>query len=181
MALLALENDIHAGRLFEPSRTVRPQTRRLSRGDRQAIEAFFLGLDRDTRCWRFGHAASDDNLRTHTLNAINNATSVIGIFADAKLRGVLELYSCAPAPIIEAALVVDESWRRRGLGHALLSMARASEPRNLRLIFTRDNWPMRHLAMKMRAHFDLVLDEICADIATNCQTTAIRTLRRCYE
>ncbi|MFL6305736.1 MAG: GNAT family N-acetyltransferase [Candidatus Sulfotelmatobacter sp.] len=165
MTSLDLENEIYPQRAFEPIRSIQTRTRRLDRGDHQAIEDLFIGLDRETRCRRFGHAASDESLRAHAIKALNDAACLTGIFVDGALRGVLELYSCAPAPIIEAAIVVDKGWRRRGLGHELLSQARASETQNMRLVFTRDNWPMRYLTTKMGARFDLLLDELCADIA----------------
>ena len=44
----------------------------------------------------------------------------------------------------------------------MLRAAAGSETQGIRLIFTRDNWPMRQLARKANARFDLVLDEICA-------------------
>src|ERR687883_681015 len=78
-----------------------------------------------------------------------DAACIIGIAADGRLRGVLELYSCAPQAHCEAALVVEPAWRRRGLGTALLraAMRHAGEGAlgPIRLIFTRDNWPMRKL------------------------------------
>src|SRR5689334_4463655 len=79
------------------------------------VEDFFVRLDRDTRCRRFGHAASDDALRVHAAKAITQAANVIGIYAGGDLRGVLELYSCAPHPFVETALVVEMKWRQRGL------------------------------------------------------------------
>ncbi len=33
------------------------------------------------------------------------------------------------------------------------------------MIFSRNNWPMRKLASRADARFDLVLDEIVADVA----------------
>jgi GNAT superfamily N-acetyltransferase len=141
----------------------------LNRADFDDVEDFFLRLDRDSRCRRFGHAASDDVLRTHVAGAFNNASYLIGIFAQGELRGVLELYSCAPVPCAEAALVVEQGWRRRGFGWSLLraamEWAEGARESSLRLIFTRDNWPMRHLTSKANARVDLVLDEISAEIA----------------
>ena len=89
---------------------------------------------------------------------------MIGAYVDESLRGALEVYSCAPLGAPEVALVVDQNWRRRGLGWALLRTAAGSETQGIRLIFTRDNWPMRQLASKANARFDLVLDEICAEV-----------------
>jgi GNAT superfamily N-acetyltransferase len=105
----------------------------------------------------------------HAHHALTTASCVIGVSVDGTLRGILELYSCAPQPFCEAALVVDPRWRRRGLGFALLHAATrwvgGTSSGSIRLIFTRDNWPMRKLASKAGARFDLVLDEICAEVA----------------
>jgi GNAT superfamily N-acetyltransferase len=169
MALLGLEQD----RTKTPRVRSGPLTsrmRRLGREHRAELQDFLLRLDRDSRCRRFGHAASDDVVAAHAVAALEDA-SVTGVFVDdpgdfagETLRGALEIYSCAPHGVAEAALVVEQSWRRRGLGWALLCAAARSETQGIRLIFTRDNWPMRQLASKANARFDLVLDEICAEI-----------------
>jgi GNAT superfamily N-acetyltransferase len=179
MSLLAIEHDVTAGsargRKASPSlagsltRTRTPQIRLLDCAQVEELQELLLCLDRESRWRRFGHAASDETLLTHARGALAAASCVIGIALDGALRGVLELYSCAPQPFCEAALVVDAQWRRRGLGFALLCAAArwagATPDRGIRLIFTRDNWPMRKLASKAHARFDLVLGEFCAEIA----------------
>src|SRR4051794_6380815 len=77
------------------------------------VEDFFCRLERDTRCRRFGPAAADDTLRSHAAKAFLDADCVIGVYAQGDLRGVLEIYSCAPHPFVEVALVVEKDWRRR--------------------------------------------------------------------
>jgi hypothetical protein len=135
----------------------------------EEFEEFLLRLDRDSRWRRFGHAASDEALQAHARSALAAASCVIGVSLDGTLRGALEIYSCAPQPFCEAALVVEPQWRRRGLGFAMLRaaarFAREASAGGIRLIFTRDNWPMRKLASKADARFDLVLDEFCAEVA----------------
>jgi GNAT superfamily N-acetyltransferase len=163
MALLGLEQ----GWTKTPRQRSGPlsfRMQRLGREHRVELQDFLLRLDRDSRCRRFGHAASDDIVAAYAVTALEDA-SVIGVFVDEILRGALELYCCAPHGS-EAALVVDQNWRRRGLGWALLraAVAAVGEAQGIRLIFTRDNWPMRHLASKANARFDLVLDEICAEV-----------------
>jgi GNAT superfamily N-acetyltransferase len=163
MALLGLEH----GRTQTPRHrlgTLAVRTERLGREHAAELQEFFLRLDRGSRCRRFGHAASDEVVAAHAMTALEDATCVIGVCVDELLRGALEIYSCAPNGPPEVALVVDQDWRRRGLGWALLRAAVASETGGIRLIFTRDNWPMRQLAGKANARFDLVLDEICAEI-----------------
>jgi GNAT superfamily N-acetyltransferase len=161
MALLGLEQDRRPR--VSRQRPLSARTERLARPHRAELQEFFLRLDRDSRCRRFGHAASDHVVAAHAAAALEDAC-VIGVLVDEILRGVLEIYSCAPHGLPEAALVVDQGWRRRGLGWSLLRAAAANETQGLRLIFTRDNWPMRQLASKAKARFDLVLDEICAEV-----------------
>jgi GNAT superfamily N-acetyltransferase len=171
MSLAALEHEAR----FNPSlmtslaRPAVPQILFLDDAQRDAFQDLLLRLDRDSRWRRFGHVVGDDTLRNHVQHALAHAAGVIGIARDGRLRGVLELYSCAPSPYCEGALVVAPSWRRRGLGTALLRAAAAFAGEAalgpIRLIFTRDNWPMRKLAAKADARFDLVLDEICAEVA----------------
>jgi GNAT superfamily N-acetyltransferase len=146
-----------------------PQLARVAAVERERLQEFLLRLDRDSRLRRFGHAASDAALCAHARTAVSQASVVLGVERDGGLRGVLEIYSCAPHPFCEAALVVEPGWRCQGLGFALLRAAArfccAHDSGGIRLIFTRDNWPMRRLADKAEARFDLVLDEICAEVA----------------
>jgi GNAT superfamily N-acetyltransferase len=146
-----------------------PNVRALNRDHLDELQAFLLRLDRDSRVRRFGHAANDECLVAHVNKSLNEAACVFGVFIDGNLRGVLELYSSAPLPYSEVALVVEKDWRRQGFGWSLLRAAMHwaydARERALRLIFTRDNWPMRQLTNKANARLDLVFDEICADIA----------------
>ncbi len=134
-----------------------------------AIERLLLGLDLDARRARFGRASSDASIKAHVREALSNATRVIGVFVDRELRGLLEIdvgQASGPAAV---ALVVEDGWRRRGLGwqltQAAMQWAEETHAGPLRLTFSRHNWPMRQLCTKASAQFDLVLDEICADIA----------------
>jgi GNAT superfamily N-acetyltransferase len=171
MSLAAIEYDARSGPSLAASlaRAPAPRTMLIGRERAAEFQSLLLRLDRDSRCRRFGHAASDDALRTHADTALRTAFGVIAIAADGRLRGAIEMYSCAPQPFCEAALVVEPQWRRQGLGLALLrAAARFADEASavpLRLIFTRDNWPMRKLAAKVGARFDLVLDELCAEVA----------------
>ena len=119
---------------------------------------------------------TDEALRVYARKAIALATCVIGVEVAGELRGVLELYAGGPASWAEVALVVEKSWRQRGLGWAMLSEAGRSADtagtQTLRLIFSRHNWPMRKLASKAQARIDLDLDEICADIPASALPSA---------
>jgi len=94
---------------------------------------------------------------------------MMGIYAEHTLAGVLALYDSARPSHPDVALVVETQWRRRGLGWALLMAAMrwaaGAQTSHLRLIFSRQNWAMRQLARKADAKLDLLMDEICADIA----------------
>jgi GNAT superfamily N-acetyltransferase len=96
------------------------------------------------------------------------ASRIFGVFIGERLQGIIELYDAEAPGHVDAALVVERPWRNKGLGWALLSTAmewaRHSETRTIRMIFSRDNWPMRALAHKANAQLTLVFDEICASI-----------------
>ncbi len=176
MTLLDIERHSHELTLpFSQSPDLGTRIELLNADCLDELKDFFVRLDRDTRCRRFGHAAADDMLRSHAAKALVDAEWVIGIYAHGDLRGVLEIYSCVPHPFVEVALVVEKDWRRRGLGWSLLcaamSIAGKAEAKTLRLLFTRDNWPMRKLTNKANARFDLILDEICADISARVNQT----------
>ena len=64
----------------------------LTETDRWDIEELFVSLDLDSRCSRFGYAASDAALVTHSRSALQNACSTLGIFTNDKLLGLAEIY-----------------------------------------------------------------------------------------
>jgi GNAT superfamily N-acetyltransferase len=133
------------------------------------IQRLLTSLDQASRCARFGWAANDAALGAHVQNAIGNAQIIFGVPVGGHLRGVLEIYRGSASGCAEVALVVAPEWRRRGFGWALLQAAMrwatAVDAGPMRLIFSRHNWPMRQLTTKAAARFDIVLDEICAEIA----------------
>jgi GNAT superfamily N-acetyltransferase len=128
-----------------------------------------LGLEPSGRCGRFGQAANDAYLSGYAKFALANADWIVGAFIDERLRGVVEVYNSGPHGYAEAAFVVEQEWRRRGLGWALLraamQIAAQSEADRLRMIFSRHNWPMRKLADKAGGTLDIVLDELSVDVA----------------
>jgi GNAT superfamily N-acetyltransferase len=132
------------------------------------VQRFLASLDRLSRWSRFGHAANDSSLLTHAQNALGAGACSFGAYVDGELRGFVDLYCCAPQKFFEAGVVVHQDWRRRGLGwallHAAIQWANQISASSLRLIFPRNNWPMRQLADKATARLDLVLDDMCADI-----------------
>jgi GNAT superfamily N-acetyltransferase len=91
-----------------------------------------------------------------------------GAFINQRLRGFVEGRDSGNPNFVEVSLVVEPAWRRRGLGEALLEAAirwgKASGRSTLRMIFSRHDWPMRKLASKANAQFDMVLDRMWADV-----------------
>jgi GNAT superfamily N-acetyltransferase len=83
---------------------------------------------------------------------------------------------------VDVTLVVERPWRNKGLGWALLGAAmewvRHSETRTIRMIFSRNNWPMRALAHKANARLTLAFDEICASITRSCRLRITKKERR---
>jgi GNAT superfamily N-acetyltransferase len=161
-------NRIPASEGLRPGSPV-PDIRRLGREHEGEMCRLLCALDSASRCGRFNQAASDAYLAGHARRALADATGILGAFVDGELRGVVELYCDGPRGCAEAAFVVAQDWRRRGLGLALLQAAIDAAARadagTLRMIFSRHNWPMRKLADKARGRLDLVLDEIAADVA----------------
>lgn len=132
------------------------------------LEGLLVALDRDSRCSRFGYAASDAAMVSHSRTALQAASSTLGIFLNEKLAGAAEIYRCGDTGAYEVSLVVDRPLRKRGLGWTLLSSATAwardADADSVRLVFSRHNWPMRRLAARACAKLDLSLDELNAEI-----------------
>jgi GNAT superfamily N-acetyltransferase len=133
--------------------------------DAPKLQRFLMRLDRDSLHRRFGHEVGDEAIRAHAVKALTDTVCASGAFADGDLRGVIELYACADR-VVEVALVVEHGWRGRGLAWALLQQAMRSgcAGGSFNLVFARDNWPMRALAMKANARINLVFGEMCAEI-----------------
>ena len=154
--------------------TLTPDIRCLGPEDESELFRVLLSLDRSSRRSRFGQCVSDTYLAHHAQTALGNANWIAGAFIDERLRGVVEVYDCKSHGWAEAAFVVEQEWRRRGLGWTLLRAAMrktadASETNTLRMTFSRHNWPMRKLAAKANGRFDVILDEISVDLAVNGQ------------
>jgi GNAT superfamily N-acetyltransferase len=156
-------------RCFKGVSSYASKVRLLVPEDRDELCRVFLTLEPSARYCRFGRAASDASLVDHANKSLADADWIAGAFVGGRIRGVVEGYSSKPSGCVEAAFIVEKEWRRRGLGWALLQAAvqKASqcEANTLRMVFSRENWPMRSLADKARPRLDFVLDEMCADVA----------------
>jgi GNAT superfamily N-acetyltransferase len=134
-----------------------------------AFRDLLTGVDEPSCFGGFCDSFGDNNPTRHCQLAFASATWIAGAFVQDRLRGVVELYEQACPQDLEAAFIVAEGWRRRGLGTALLhtaiKWARRSGRARLRMFFSRHNWAMRGLAGKADAKLDLVLDELVAEVA----------------
>jgi GNAT superfamily N-acetyltransferase len=124
--------------------------------------------DRASQSDVFGTVLTDGGCADRSTFARDEAVRAFGAFVGSRLRGLLEIYRGA-AGHVEVALIVERRWQNKGVGWALLSAAmewgRQSDTHSIRLIFSRNNWPMRAIARKAGAQFNLVFGEIHADIA----------------
>jgi GNAT superfamily N-acetyltransferase len=132
------------------------------------LQRILSDLDQSSLQHRVGSLTADDCLCEHASHALATAPCFFGVLVGESLLGILELSDSESTGHVDVTLVVERPWRNKGLGWALLGAAmewvRHSETRTIRMIFSRDNWPMRALAHKANAQLTLVFDEICASI-----------------
>ena len=100
--------------------------------------------------------------------SLSTAAWSAGVFVANELKGVARAMTVSCEGQVEAALFVEEAWRRRGIGSALLhevmNWARRGKANTIRLVCERSNWPMRHFAKRFGARLDLVLGQIVVEI-----------------
>jgi GNAT superfamily N-acetyltransferase len=133
------------------------------------LARLLLNLDVASRVSRFNCAVCDAHLVRHSRQALIGTSWLAGIFIDDDLRAIVEAYDLNLSGSVELAFLVDQSWRRRRLGAALLEAAvqwaAGSDRVLLRMVFSTNNWPMRQLASSAHARLDTDLDQVVADIA----------------
>jgi GNAT superfamily N-acetyltransferase len=143
------------------------QIRGLGPEDEPDLVELFLTLDIPARVARFA-TASEAMLIQHAQRAISSPAFIAGAYVGGKLRGSIEVCDSTCASCCEAALVIAQAWRRRGLGAQLLQAAtnwgKESGRRSLRMFFSAENLPMLRLASKAGAQLQLGPDEILAEI-----------------
>jgi GNAT superfamily N-acetyltransferase len=132
------------------------------------LARLLVNLGPESRVSRFNCAASDAFVLRHSQQAIKTTAWLAGIVIYQRVRGVVEVYDMDPPGVAEAAFLVDQAWRRRGLGTALLraTMQWAAEHDRvlLRMMFSRSNSAMRGLATNAGARLDPAFDEVVADL-----------------
>ena len=140
--------------------TGKPQITRIWAEHECELVELLCGLDRSSRMNRSGHPASDACVEAYAKGAIVVAAFIAGV--------VVEVLEASRDGIAEAAFAVAADWRGQGVGSDLLAACRRwaeqSGIRTLRMVITRNNWPMRGLAHKAGARLSLDLDELFADI-----------------
>jgi GNAT superfamily N-acetyltransferase len=151
-----------------PAGVARLHIKQLGREHEAQLSAFLCGLDRSARISRFGQPASDACVQGYARKAAAGAAYMAGALDAGRLIGVVEVFA-ARDRVAEVAFAIDADWRRRGLGSTLLEAATGWAAQagvaTLRMVISRNNWPMRQLAHKAGARFDFDLDEIIADVS----------------
>ena len=151
-----------------PAGATRPNINRLGSEHEAQFSALLCGLDKAARINRFGHLASNACVQVYAKDAAAGAAYLAGALNAGRLIGVVEVFAARDG-VAEVAFAVDADWRRRGIGSVLLESAtRWAEQAGvaaLRMVISRNNWPMRQFAHKAGARLDFDLDEIFADIA----------------
>ena len=144
-----------------------PELRRLWPSDKEAFRHHLVSLDPRSRHLRFGGGMSDDFLVRYAENCFGKGDLIYGAFIDGKLVGAAELRSnqaiwSEQAPSgrdihAEAALSVDDGYRRRGIGEKLfkriLRAATNHGVETIEIVCLPENVGMQNLARKFKAHF----------------------------
>lgn len=137
--------------------------RRLWEGERTAVRALYLGLEREDRRLRFFSTLNDTGIHAYVDQLDFTRGIVLGAFdVEARLLGTLELSPCGDS--IELALAVASTARGKGIGRALVERAwaetRTSPARQLVLVCLSENGAMRRLAQRLDMKLRLVEGDI---------------------
>jgi GNAT superfamily N-acetyltransferase len=129
-----------------PAGATPPNITRLGREHEAELSALLCGLDKAARINRFGHLASNARVQAYAKDAAAGAVYIAGALNSGRLIGVVDVFAARDG-VAEAAFAVDADWRRRGIGSDLLEAAtRWAEQAGvatLRMVISRNNWPMR--------------------------------------
>jgi GNAT superfamily N-acetyltransferase len=143
------------------------EIRRLWPSDKEAFRHHLVSLDLRSRHLRFGGGVSDEFLVHYAEHCFGKGDLLYGAFVDGKMVGAAELRSnqaiwSEQAPFgrhihAEAALSVDDGYRRRGIGEKLfkriLRAATNHGVETIEIVCLPENVGMLNLARKFSAHF----------------------------
>ena len=143
------------------------EIRRLWPSDKEAFRHHLVSLDPRSRHLRFGGGMSDEFLIHYAENCFGKGDLIYGAFIDGKLVGAAELRSNqaiwneqAPSGRhihAEAALSVDDGYRRRGIGEKLfkriLRAATNHSVETIEIVCLPENVGMQNLAKKFHTQF----------------------------
>jgi GNAT superfamily N-acetyltransferase len=152
---------------MDEAKSFPPELRRLWPSDKEAFRHHLVSLDPRSRHLRFGGGVSDDFLVRYAENCFGKGDLIYGAFIDGKLVGAAELRSnqaiwSEQAPSgrnihAEAALSVDDRYRRRGIGEKLfkriLRAATNHGVETIEIVCLPENVGMQNLARKFKAQF----------------------------
>jgi GNAT superfamily N-acetyltransferase len=129
--------------------------------DRAAYAAHLRRLSPEDRRSRFHADLGDAAVERHAAKALAGPGRVMGWFENGALRGAAEVALSRGGLSAEAAFEVEEAWRGRGVGTALvgaaLLWARNRGARRLIVHTTRRNLPMLRAAQAHGAAFEFDL------------------------
>ena len=149
------------------------QIRALSHPNAPTYRAHLLRLGDECRRARFGNCVSDKFLQAYVEHIEPTNALVIGWYDGAELRGAVELRSLDAdwCPTAEIAFSIEQDWRRRGIGTALMfhAMAAARKLALERLFMSCHafNRPMVRIAERAAAEFDFSNNECSATISVH--------------
>jgi GNAT superfamily N-acetyltransferase len=142
--------------------------------DRAEFAEHLRRLSPDDRRSRFHAEVSDDALQAHAADALRGRGRVIGWWKDGVLRGAAEVALSADGASAEGAFEVEEGFRGRGVGSALvgaaLLWARNRGARRLLIHTARRNVPMLKAAARYDAAFEFDLSDAEGVIRTHSPT-----------
>ncbi len=128
--------------------------RRLWLHERETFIGHLCRLDEMSRLSRFGMPMDDEALTAYATRTFGIGSLVYACVIDGVVRGAAELHGLfdLPRDHAEAAFSIEEPWRGRGLGGALLdcllTAARNRGFRGLEIVCAPDNHAMLALARK---------------------------------
>jgi GNAT superfamily N-acetyltransferase len=131
-----------------------PRIDRIGMAYESDFARLLLRLDDASRRCRFLANVNDSFLEQHARRAVTTTTFLAGAFVGLDLCGVAEVYEIDDRSV-EAAFVVDATFRNLGFGTALLATALdwayGAGRHSLRVAFLVGNVPMRRMAWRAGA------------------------------